>query len=76
MVNSAYLLIAVLVGAVTGLILSLFYRNALKSQRDSIENEKKKIIEDAQKETDTLKKEAHSRPKILFIRPRPKRKKN
>ncbi len=58
MISPVYLLIAVVVGAATGLILSLFYKNALKSQRESIENQKKKIIEEAQRDSDSLKKEA------------------
>ncbi len=58
MINTAYLLIAVVVGAATGLLLSLFYKNALKSQREAIEDQKKKIMEEAQRDSESLKKEA------------------
>ncbi len=56
--NMAYVLIAIAVGAVTGLLLSLIYRKALQSQKDTIDREKKKASEDALKEAETLRKEA------------------
>ena len=58
MINMVYLLASIGAGIVIGLILSLFYRNALKSQRDSIDTEKKKIVEVALKEAESIKKEA------------------
>jgi ribonuclease Y len=58
MINPVYLLIAVIAGAAAGLLLSLIYRNALKSQRFSIEEEKKKVVEEAQKASESMKKEA------------------
>ncbi len=58
MINMVYLLASVGAGVVIGLIFSLIYRNALKSQKDSISSEKKKIIEDTVKEAESIKKEA------------------
>jgi ribonuclease Y len=58
MINPVYLLIAVIAGAAAGLLLSLIYRNALKSQRFSIEEEKKKVVEEARKASESMKKEA------------------
>ena len=58
MINMVYLLASVGAGIVIGLILSLFYRNALKTQRDSINTEKKKIVDVALKEAESIKKEA------------------
>ena len=53
-----YVLIAVAVGIITGLILSLVYKSALKNQKDTIELEKKKVTEEAVKDAETLRKEA------------------
>ncbi|MBA4372817.1 MAG: ribonuclease Y [Thermodesulfovibrio sp.] len=53
-----YLLIAIAVGVVTGLLLSLFYRKALQGQKETIDREKKRASEDALKESETLRKEA------------------
>ena len=58
MINLVYLLASVGAGCAIGLIMSLIYRNALKSQRDSINTEKKKMIEDAVKESESIRKEA------------------
>ncbi|MFI5296185.1 MAG: ribonuclease Y [Thermodesulfovibrionales bacterium] len=58
MINMVYLLASVGAGIVIGLILSLIYRNALKTQRDSINTEKKKIVDVALKEAESIKKEA------------------
>ena len=66
MINTVYLLIAITVGLVTGLILSLMYRTALKSQRNSIDDEKKKIVEGALKESESIKKEASIEAKDII----------
>jgi len=58
MSNMVYLLASVGAGIAIGLIMSLFYRNTLKSQRVSIDTEKKKIVEEALKEAESIKKEA------------------
>jgi ribonuclease Y len=58
MINMVYLLAFVGAGIAIGLIMSLFYRNALKSQKDSIDTEKKKMVENALKEAESIKKEA------------------
>ncbi|MDA8079578.1 MAG: ribonuclease Y [Nitrospiraceae bacterium] len=67
MLNAAYVLIAVAVGVVTGLILSLIYKNALKIQKSSIEKERNKIFENARKEVDALKKEAQLEAKDIVF---------
>jgi len=56
--NMEYVLIAIAVGVVSGLLLSLIYRKALKGQKDTIDREKKRASEDALKEAETLRKEA------------------
>jgi len=57
--NTGYLvLIAVGIGAVVGIIMSLIYRNSLKPRRLALEKEKEKLLEDAKKEAETRKKEA------------------
>lgn len=58
MIDILYLLISIITGIVFGLIGSLIYRNALKSQRDSIEIDRRKIIKEAEKDSESIKKEA------------------
>jgi ribonuclease Y len=58
MINMMYLLASVGAGIAVGLVMSLIYRNALRTQRDSIHSEKKKMLEEALRETESLKKEA------------------
>lgn len=58
MTDPTYLFIAVAAGAVIGLILSLIFRATLKTQRDSIAHEKNKLIDEAVKESETMRKEA------------------
>jgi ribonuclease Y len=58
MIDTIYLLIAVSTGVIVGLIISLLYKNSLKTQQKSIELEKKKLLEVAFKEAETCKKEA------------------
>ena len=57
--DTGYLvLIAVGIGAVVGIIMSLIYRNSLKPRRLALEKEKEKLLEDAKREAETRKKEA------------------
>lgn len=59
MVDTGYLaLIAVLAGVAVGVVLSLIYRNSIKPQRMEIEKEKTKLLGDAKREAETIKKEA------------------
>ncbi len=58
MINIQYLLIAIVTGVIIGLIISLLYKNTLKTQRKSIELDKNKLLEDARKEVETIRKEA------------------
>ncbi len=67
MVNMVYLLAFVGAGIAIGLILSLFYRNALKTQRDSIDTEKKKIVEEALREAESVKKVASLEAKDIVF---------
>ncbi len=53
-----YVAIAVAAGIVVGLLTSLIYKNALKSQKASIDHDKNKIVENALKEAENIKKEA------------------
>ncbi|MEW6107575.1 MAG: ribonuclease Y [Nitrospirota bacterium] len=66
MINPLYLFIAVVTGIAAGLILSLVYRNALKSQRKSIESEREKIKEEALKNAESIKKEASMEAKDII----------
>ncbi len=56
--NTVYLIVSVGAGIVIGLVLSLIYRGSLKKQKDSIEIDKKRMVDEAQKEAESLKKEA------------------
>ena len=54
----ALILIAVGAGALTGLALSLIYRNSIKPKRLEIEKERIKLLGDAKREAEAIKKEA------------------
>lgn len=58
MPDITYAIIAVTVGAVLGIALSLIYRSSISSQRSAIEKEKANIIAEAKKAADSIKKEA------------------
>lgn len=66
MIDTPYVLIAIATGVVTGLILSLIYRSALKSQRNSIETEKKRILDDARKDSESILKDASIEAKDII----------
>ncbi len=67
MINPLYLLVSIGTGIVIGLILSLFYRNTLKSKRDSIETDKKKIMDEALKDAGSIKKDASLEAKDIVF---------
>jgi ribonuclease Y len=58
MPDITYAIIAVTVGVVLGIALSLIYRSSISSQRSAIEKEKANIIAEAKKAADSIKKEA------------------
>lgn len=62
MIQTGYVLIAVFIGIIVGIVLSLIYRASLKSKRAAleveIEKEKIKILEETKKEAEKIKKEA------------------
>jgi ribonuclease Y len=58
MFETGYLVIAIGTGLVAGLILSLFFKNALKRKMDSIETEKRKLLDEAKRNAESIKKEA------------------
>ncbi len=58
MFETGYLAIAIGIGIFTGLILSLFFKNALKRRINSIDTEKQRILDEAKRNADSLKKEA------------------
>jgi ribonucrease Y len=64
--NILFVIIAVAVGILTGLIFSLIYRSALKNQRSSIEKDKNRILEDTKKESESIKKEASLEAKDII----------
>lgn len=52
------ILIAVVVGAVVGIALSMIYKNTLKSRKEELDKKYKHIIEDAMREAEAIKKDA------------------
>ena len=58
MINVVYLLTAIVTGVAVGLIISLLYKNTLKAQKKSIDQEKNRLLDVAHKEAESLKKEA------------------
>lgn len=58
MPDITYAIIAVTVGVVLGIALSLIYRSSISSLRSAIEKEKAAIIAEAKKAADSIKKEA------------------
>lgn len=56
--DTILILIAVGAGALTGLLLSLIYRNSIKPKRLEIEKEKIKLLGDAKREAEAIKKDA------------------
>ena len=69
--DTGYLiLIAIGIGAAVGIVLSLIYRNSLKPQRLTLEKEKGKLVEEAKREAETIKKKQPLRQRTLFIRPK------
>ncbi len=66
MINPVNISISIGVGIVIGVILGLVYRQALKSRKDSIEDEKTKIIDEASKSAESVKKEASIEAKDIL----------
>ena len=66
-----YVAIAALVGIAVGLLMSLIYKSALKGQKTSIEAERNKIIENAQKEAENIKKESVLEADVESVMPQP-----
>lgn len=66
MFDTFYLIIAVVTGIVVGLIVSFIYRGALKSKKDSIEIERGKILDEAKKTSESIKKEASLEAKDII----------
>lgn len=60
-----YLILAVSTGIAVGIVLSLIFRHSIKTQRLSIEKDKKELIEEAQKKAEAIKKEAALEAKDL-----------
>lgn len=58
MIDTGYIMLAIGIGIALGIILSLIYRSSLKTQRLAIEIEKEKLIDEAKRAAETLKKEA------------------
>lgn len=53
-----YLIIAVIVGVISGFVFLTIYKNSLKSQKDSIEKDRERLLEDAKREAEAIKKES------------------
>ena len=70
--NLVYVLLAVLTGLVSGLILFFVLQSKLKNKKLEIERNRVKVIDDSQKEADSIKKEATLKQKISSIRQRPR----
>ncbi len=63
--NLVYVLLAVLTGLVSGLILFFVLQSKLKNQKLEIERNRAKVIDDSQKEAESIKKEAHVEAKDI-----------
>jgi len=53
-----YVGIAIAIGITVGLVMSLVYKSTLKGQKATVDVDKDKVIEIAQKEAEHIKKEA------------------
>ncbi|GAB4484823.1 MAG: ribonuclease Y [Thermodesulfovibrionales bacterium] len=51
-------IIAVGTGAVVGLVMSLIYKNTLKSKHESVERDRSQVIDEAKREAESIRKEA------------------
>ncbi|MDA8083479.1 MAG: ribonuclease Y [Nitrospiraceae bacterium] len=58
MFNPVYLLAAIAAGVITGLLLSLVYKKALQTQKATIDQDKRKVTEEAVRDAEALRKEA------------------
>lgn len=56
--QTMYLVIALFVGLSAGLVIALLFRANLKNKKIAIEQERARMVEEAQKEADRIKKEA------------------
>ena len=63
--NLVYVLLAVLTGLISGLILFFVLQSKLKNQKLEIERNRAKVIDDSQKEAESIKKEAHVEAKDI-----------
>ena len=59
------ILIAIAVGALVGLALSMIYKNTLKSKKEALEKEYKHVVENAKREAEAVKKDAAIHAKDL-----------
>jgi ribonuclease Y len=64
--NPVNILISLGVGIVLGVLLGLIYMRALKARKDSIDSEKKRMVEEARKNAESLKKEASIEAKDIL----------
>ncbi|MBI5100300.1 MAG: ribonuclease Y [Nitrospirae bacterium] len=58
MFDIQYLFIAVIVGITAGLILSLIFKHTLKNRKDSVEVDRTRVIQEAEKNAESIRKEA------------------
>ncbi|MDW7973542.1 MAG: Rnase Y domain-containing protein, partial [Thermodesulfovibrio sp.] len=54
-----YIVVAVILGAISGYGIYIFHRSKLKEEKIKVQEEAQKILEEAKKEAETVKKEAH-----------------
>lgn len=59
MTMTIYILVGILAGLIAGLIVTLISQTNLRNKRTAIEQEKAKIIDEAHREAESFKKEAH-----------------
>lgn len=60
-----YILAGVFAGLIAGLVLVLISQAKLKSKKEAIEQERTKVIDEARRESDSIKKEAHVEAKDI-----------
>jgi ribonuclease Y len=58
MIEAKYLLIAIVAGVFVGVVLSLFYRRLLRSEKEGLQQQRKAIVGEAEKTAEAIKKEA------------------
>jgi hypothetical protein len=74
-INALYLIIAVVAGIAAGLSSFLIYKNSLKSKKATMDMERIRLLDEAKREADAIKKRLQLPQRISHIRQKSKPKK-